>query len=409
MARNFGIGGLDMANAQQRSRLLGIDLARFTAIVGMMIAHLAVSDNTPLLVKAISSGYPSTLFAVLGGFGTYFASAKYLKNGNRLAAVVALLTRGVVVMVIGALLGFLPDHNIAVVLVYFGAAIAVVSPFVLLPSRALLSIAGLLGLSSPFILFFLQGYPNSLEQNLGVFRSLGSAATWPYAGPYPVVTWTIYLSLGIVFARLILETDSRKQVSVTVKILAGSLGSFATVFMLWLWRLNYVVHQIAAKSGQPENLVREFLTSSGYGAPLKGGWDLMFLATSHSGTLFDVALTSSASLALISALLLLTRGIGTVPWLLAPIAKVGAAPLTSYVAHIAMTAYSYLALEKYWASPLAADYGTPWWSTHMFSIQLLVLFAFGAALAAMKRKGPLETLTSALSRAAASRFIDKSR
>lgn len=80
------------------------------------------------------------------------------------------------------------------------------------------------------------------------------------------------------------------------------------------------------------------------------------------------------------------------PGLLKPVAKVGATPLTSYVLHIAMTAYALAALGE----PMyGGDYGRIY---SMLSIafwwQLAVILALGIVLTAINRRGPLETLVS---------------
>ena len=77
-----------------RVRYVGVDLARFVAIAGMMAAHLiAVKISLPGLSEAdrpyfnvmslVTNGTAAALFAVLGGISVVFATGKLLRNGQR--------------------------------------------------------------------------------------------------------------------------------------------------------------------------------------------------------------------------------------------------------------------------------------------------------------------------------------
>ena len=118
--------------ARQRVRYVGIDLARFIAIAGMMAAHLlaplamfpGVSDSDRELAMGtslISNGAPAALFAVLGGVSIVFATRKQLSSGLVGKAMASVAVRGVVLIVLGVLLGFV-DNNIIVILAYYGVA-----------------------------------------------------------------------------------------------------------------------------------------------------------------------------------------------------------------------------------------------------------------------------------------------
>ena len=179
-------------------RIVGLDLARFVAIVGMMAAHLLVPRaDVPYgelnWLTVVTSGYPSAMFAVIGGFGVFLTSRKYLAQGARGAAAVNLLVRGFLIAFIGILLNFLPDHQIAVILVFFGVAIACSAPLVALPSWVLATIAAVL----PFI----AGY-HLMQHFLAktVFDSgsaLEALVVLFFTGYYPVTTWLAYLLIGV--------------------------------------------------------------------------------------------------------------------------------------------------------------------------------------------------------------------
>ena len=142
--------------AHQRVRYVGIDLARFIAIAGMMAAHLlaplamfpGVSDSDRELAMGtslISNGAPAALFAGLGGVSIVFATRKQLSGGLVGKAMASVAVRGVVLIVLGVLLGFV-DNNIIVILAYYGVAMILVAPLIKAKSWVLASLAAVLGL-----------------------------------------------------------------------------------------------------------------------------------------------------------------------------------------------------------------------------------------------------------------------
>ena len=60
----------------------------------------------------ISNGAPAALFAVLGGVSIVFATRKQLSNGLTGKAMASVAVRGLVLIVLGVLLGFVDNLSL---------------------------------------------------------------------------------------------------------------------------------------------------------------------------------------------------------------------------------------------------------------------------------------------------------
>ncbi len=380
-------------------RLIAVDLARFLALVGMMAAHLLPAARSGGWVDYLTSGFPSTLFAVLGGFGVVFSTRRYLAEGQRGPAIVSGLVRGGSVAMIGFLMGFLPDHNIIVILVYYGVAIMVATLLVLLPQLPLLLI--LLGASivTPLVAFEVK---TQTSQSIGhgmldLSTVPSTLSTLFLTGTYPVFTWSIYLGIGILLARALLT--SRNQVRSALIFALSGAAAWALAEIINSFQTHALSLQLEAEGFGAATEIATALGQSAYGSPFLGGWNALLIASPHSGSTADILKTGGGAVLAICLLVAVFSRIGTTPVLLRPLAKVGATPLTSYVLHITMTAF----LMLWTGRPLDA---IGWIRTYeilavSFWWQLAVLLLLGTILSATKKRGPLETLVSWASRTAA--------
>lgn len=385
-------------------RVVAIDLARFIAIVGMMAAHLLVSIGTYDWLDPATSGFPSTLFAVLGGFGVVFASRKYLRAGRTGAAIVAVCARGLVVVAIGLIMEVFPDHLIAVILVYYGFAIMVGSLLVIIPTIPLTILTIVGSIATPLMIFAVVDMTqDSVSSGMLDYASVPTfILSVLFTGTYPALTWSVYLAIGIIVARQILEPRSLRDQRITAVVvsLCGAAAWLGAEIATTL-RINAIAPNLARVNDMTEAEVALALRFSQYGSPFNGGWDAILLGSPHSGTTADILRTAGASVLLISILVLIFSKATGPGKILAPFTRVGASPLTVYVLHIAMTAYSlwiYALVNgpSHWrdavgGSPLMA--ASFWW-------QLAIIMALGVFWAFTGRRGPLERLTTYLSASA---------
>ena len=421
--------------AHQRVRYVGIDLARFIAIAGMMAAHLlaplamfpGVSDSDRELAMGtslISNGAPAALFAVLGGVSIVFATRKQLSGGLVGKAMASVAVRGVVLIVLGVLLGFV-DNNIIVILAYYGVAMILVAPLIKAKSWVLASLAAVLGLGFGWLNITLR---RSLEVhmegphiNVGFITSdpLGTLRAIFVTGEYPAITWVTYLLVGMLIGRALTSATARGALGRTAAKLAVIGGAVFVVSQLVSnWLLGKLIDfgviepQASQQMSHTEILQAaqtQLLQIGGSGAPPSPHIVSQLLAVPHSGSIMDLARTIALSALVIGLLVWLcdrerpqasasvatSPGLGT--RLLDIVRAAGAAPLTIYTTHIVVSGIIqgtfFRSAEQAGGLP---ETGIPWWvmGPGALALQLAGVLSIGAVLSITKRRGPLETLLS---------------
>ena len=423
--------------ARPRVRYVGIDLARFIAIAGMMAAHLlaplamfpGVSDSDRELAMGtslISNGAPAALFAVLGGVSIVFATRKQLSGGLVGKAMASVAVRGVVLIVLGVLLGFV-DNNIIVILAYYGVAMILVAPLIKAKSWVLASLAAVLGLGFGWLNITLR---RSLEVhmegphiNVGFITSdpLGTLRAIFVTGEYPAITWVTYLLVGMLIGRALTSATGRGALGRTAaKLAAISAGVFVVAQLVSNWLLGKLIDfgvidlQAATQMSKAEILQAaqtQLLQVGGSGAPPSPHIIAQLIAVPHSGSVMDLARTIALSALVIGLLVWLcdrerprvadAATAAAVPSfgarLLDVVRAAGAAPLTIYTTHIVVSGIIqgtfFRSAEQAGGLP---ETGIPWWvmGPGALVLQLAGVLAIGAVLSITKRRGPLEMLLS---------------
>ncbi|WP_433676097.1 heparan-alpha-glucosaminide N-acetyltransferase domain-containing protein [Microbacterium gorillae] len=374
------------------ARFAGLDLARFVALIGMFAAHLWLVDGAsdePLRAIAanvafqLSDGTASTLFAVLGGMSLVLATRRVRAERGAAGVLIAVLVRGLIVMLIGTLLAE-PPVVMVVVLVYFGAAMIVAGPFLLAPSWLIVLVGGVLAL-------FGGGINATLRQDLGIFLEGESLPLGDFAEPgtalralfltgvYPVITWLVYLLLGILLARGMIATAEHGGLRGWGWIAAAGGVAFIVLAHVVSWATLSVVETVAPRSGE---LQQAIIAQSGgsYGAMPTGTWWMQLIAAPHSGTPVDILRTGAVAVAIIGLMTALTADRRRLAYPVRLIATTGAAPLTIYAAHCLASI------------PIAMSTGVRGAGFELWAANVVGALVIGAILLALRRKGPLEAL-----------------
>lgn len=402
------------------ARMIGVDIARFLAIVGMIAAHLvsiggmlaapgSFDEVAGEVADTLTAGIAAPLFAVLGGVSTVFATRKLLRAGRAGAAMGAVAVRGVLLILIGLTLGII-ETPVAIVLAYYGLAMLLIAPLVAARSWLLGLIALVLtaggGIMNAAIREANPSWGGAGQVNFDSFAQDPWAAlrTLLLTGEYPALTWCAYLLVGMLIGRLLTGTAQRGALGRAAALLTTAGAALAVVAQLVS---NAVVATLGGVSdpaleGYPSELLTEYVAQSTEGAPLSTQLWAQFVATPHSGSLIDILRTAGIAAAVIGVLVLLcdvlrTRGgrAANAPGpVLGTLRAAGAAPLTIYTLHIIATG---VILEPALMSPAAfSGEGLDWWVAGLsgFGLQLAGVLLIGAVLAALGRRGPLEALVS---------------
>lgn len=403
-----------------RERILGLDLARFVAIAGMMATHTWLWADSVAGVHVASSeqfqGRASALFAVLAGVGAVLATRAPIREGRPGAARLMLVGRGIALVAIGLTLTLL-DIPIFVILAYYGVLFWFLALAITWPRWVLVAVGAVVAVVAPVAVYLLgeafqltereASNPNwlSLADPLPVLRGLLATGT------YPVLIWIAYGLVGMAIGRTLLAARGAG----TVRVAAVTLAAVGAA--VWLGGIALAalaqgplgaVRGLATDLGISEEQALGLLTDPGSGRPLPGSPWMLLASAAHTGTTFDLLLTIGSSTTVIGLLVLLGTVLGPLARrILSPVLGAGAAPLTVYSAHVLLVGTVTLVMlgkpygELTWQEYVVLD--TPWFlsSWGFWLANILMALLIGSFLTFLGRRGPLETLVTWAGRLAA--------
>ncbi|MCS5722965.1 heparan-alpha-glucosaminide N-acetyltransferase domain-containing protein [Herbiconiux sp. CPCC 203407] len=413
-----------------RERILGLDLARFVAIAGMMATHTWLWADSVAGVHVASSeqfqGRASALFAVLAGVGAVLATRAPIRERRPGAARLMLVGRGVALVAIGLTLTLL-DIPIFVILAYYGVLFWFLALAVTWPRWVLVSVGAVVAVAAPVAVYLLgeafqltereASNPNwlSLADPLLVLRGL------LVTGTYPVLIWIAYGLVGMAIGRTLLaargSTASAASTggATALRVVAAKLAAVGAVVWLGGIALAALAHGplgavrgLATELGVSEKEALGLLTDPGAGRPVLGSPWMLAASAAHTGTTFDLILTIGSSTTVIGLLVLLGTVLGPLARrILSPVLGAGAAPLTVYSAHVLLVGTVTLVMlgkpygELTWQEYVVLD--TPWFlsSWGFWLANILMALLIGSFLTFLGRRGPLETLVTWAGRLAA--------
>lgn len=284
-------------------RLVGIDLARGLAVIGMLAAHLLAIDpfsaDDPATWIDVVNGRSSILFATLAGVSIALVTGATLPltGSARTRASGRIALRGALLWAIGILL-VMTGVPVYVILPAYAVLFALSIPFLGLRARGLFLAAGLVAVVMPWVYPFLDAAP--IWSGLGG-DELAAFVGWAY--PFPV--WIAFLLAGMGLGRLDLR---RVAVQVRVTAIGAALAAIG--------------YGGAATFGSA-------LADDPYLAAVGS-------AEAHSSGLGEVVGSGGFAFAVIGVCLLVC---GTpLRWLAIPLRAVGSMPLTAYVLQIVVWA-----------------------------------------------------------------------
>lgn len=340
------------------ARLLGIDLARAVALLGMMATHtMDLVDATGAAQPvALIAGKAAALFAVLAGFSVELSTRRY---GRWREAALALAVRGAMIAVLGLVLGSL-STSIAVVLVNYGV-LFLLAPLVLRLPTGWLAAVTVLWLAVSPVLSHLIRDGSALQRaaeapDLSHLARPGELAVGVLlTGYYPVLQWMGYLLVGLLLARL----DWRSPRA------AARAGAVGAVLAAAAWTASQLLlarggHEALERAGAG---LAPLAWGSPYAAQVVGShgttptdtWWWLATAGPHSSTTFDLVLTAGIAVAVIAGCVLLCRGLGERTRLLLPLLAAGSMPLSMYALHVILSeAMDQFALQAILLLSLAA-------------------------------------------------------
>ncbi|MFY9712851.1 MAG: heparan-alpha-glucosaminide N-acetyltransferase domain-containing protein [Microbacterium sp.] len=355
-------------------RIMGLDVARAIAIIGMIGAHLGETAETiepsgPAAWTALVHGNPSLLFALLAGFSISLMTRRGEVAPEDVPAVrLRMLGRGATIFVIGLILELL-NTPIAVILTLYGVLYIAVIPMLRWRTSRLILTATLLGLCGPPLL--------ALLSTLSAGAS-GGGISLVLFGSYPITVWLCFGVTGMVLGRLRLDLLRTAvwfvAVGLVCAVVGFGLGSTVP-------SADTTVGGFASPRGWAE-----WAQLWSQAEPLDRMLDAVLDAAPHSGGVMEILGAGGLGIAVIGAGFLLSRPLR---WLLLPFAALGSMPLSAYTAHVV----SYVVL----AGPGGSISSNETW---IWSAVVLLILATTWSI--VFGRGPLERLTARVANAAAS-------
>lgn len=321
-------------------RIVGVDVARGLALLGMFSVHVfgafdAAGSPTPAWMFA--GGRSSATFAMTAGIGLAFTTGGRRPATGRPAAA-AVAARAGTIALIGLLLGYASnaaDLDVDVILVFYALLFLIAIPLLGRDPRALAGLSLTLALGAPFAVHALRGllpepaFDGDPTLQDVVTDPLGLVSDLLVHGDYPVLAWTAYLCAGLALGRL--DLTSRR---VARRLLGGGLGLVAVV-----WPVSSLV--LFRYDGLRQLWRTEFPGASRaealWDSPDGVTWWALLSRAPHSTTPFDLLLTLGSAAAILGGALLLTRNT-LLSRALTPLAAAGSMPLTLYAAHVLLLA-----------------------------------------------------------------------
>lgn len=316
-------------------RILGLDVARGLAIIGMAGAHIGETPTfdwtDPGTWTDLVHGRSSILFAVLAGVSIALMTGRsVLPDPERLPGIrLSLVGRGAVIFVIGLGLELL-NTPIAVILTLYGVLYVAVIPFLRWRPWQLLVAAAALALVGPALLALLGALTLS---------PTGPGVAFVLYGSYPITAWLAFVLGGMALGRLHVETVHTAAVALGVGVVlaVGGYGLGALAPQLGL--AGDSAQGAGAMSGIGEMPVGP-LPVGGWEAypqalaatdPLGSALRALVAVEPHSGGTAEILGSGGFALVVIALCLLLSRSLR---WPMLPVAALGSMPLTAYTGHI---------------------------------------------------------------------------
>lgn len=383
-----------IAEAARRSaRVVGLDIARCLALLGMMAAHILANIDpvTGAFVpwhQQIAGGRAAALFAVLAGVSLALVTGREQPfRGRRLAgARVGIALRAAVIAAIGLTVSGL-ESGVAVILTYYGVLFLLAIPFLGLGWRTLGVLAAGWAVAGPVLSQLIRPYlpaptygPASLERLLTEPHLLLSELT--FTGYYPAVPWLAYVLAGLAVGRL---TLSSTRVAGALALGGGALALSAWVTSRLLTNNAdvFTVLQDALPRSTPEfrccmsppGSLDLVLAHGFWGTTPTTTWWWLTIVAPHSTTPFDLLHTIGTSLLVLGLALMIGR---LAPRVLAVVFAAGTMTLTLYTLHV-------LGL----AAGLGPDRGPS-----LYWLNVGFAMVFGALWRVGVGQGPLERLAA---------------
>lgn len=346
-----------------RDRLIGVDVARGVAIIGMMAVHILEPGPVPGLPgmpedwHTIFEGRSRVLFAVVAGVSLALMSGRtsILAGIPLLQARLRIVIRALLIFAVGGIL--MATHTtVGVILEYYAFLFVLVLPFLRWRAWRIFTLAAVLAVVLPPLYV--------IGMNLYEGGDLGDPTTLTrlvLSGQYPAMIFVVYILTGLGIGRLDLSSRGVQRMLAGVGALLAIVGAIG----------GPVVKRVTGPPPADFQVPADALDMS-----------RMAVMGQRSGNWFEVVGPTGVAVAIIGV------GLLAMPHLrvfLAPLEASGKMALTIYVVHV---------VSLIWIRPTIEN------QHQIFIASVLVAFVVALVWLHLGKQGPVEWLVATISKRA---------
>lgn len=286
-------------------RVLGADIARGVAVLGMFTAHVGVTSDDLSTFEgwlSLAHGRSSILFATVAGLSLALVTggSRPLTGEAMRTARARILVRAVLLLALVAVLDLF-GTRVLLILGFYAAYFVLALPFLRMPPGRLAAIAALIAVVGPFLVYY---GPEALARAglRAPHDGSGAATDFLLTGHYPGLVWMAYVLAGLALGRCDLRSPTLQ-----LGLVAGGFGLAALTSVA-----SAVL--VAGAGGMPAIEGQVSVTSSEYVTPPPTWSDPwpptagLYLEGPHHDTTFEALGSGGFALGVIGLCLL----VGTV-------------------------------------------------------------------------------------------------
>jgi uncharacterized membrane protein YeiB len=377
-------GGEQILQTSARAtRVLGLDLARGIAVLGMFAAHVGPDPDEPTgRLLLIFHGRSAGLFLFLAGSSLAMISGGPDRADGSILhrSRIKIATRAGVLLVLGLSLSSLVG-GIDVILPVYALLFLLFLPLLGLHTRTLILLAGALTIGGPVLSYMIRGFLHLTPTSTPPAPGLSALTSWSKVvdgivslvinGAYPAITVLPITLVGLCAGRLDLSARFVQRRLLGAGAALSAVGYGGSALAVGFGDLAAVIGSGSVADGQQRI---DAAAISGSGTVPTTSWAWLLTAGPHSGTPMEILGATGCALTILGAALMIGN---RVRCLVRPVVAVGMMPLTAYTSHL-------IAIR---ALGDGRDYPQGWLTLAAFAITIITL---GVIWLRYFKSGPLE-------------------
>jgi hypothetical protein len=386
-------------------RVVGADIARGIAVLGMFTAHVGVTSTDVGTIEGwlgLAHGRSSILFATVAGLSLALVTGgtEPFTGAAMRTARSRILVRAVLLLALAAVLDLF-GTRVLLILGFYAAYFVLALPFLRLPPARLAATALVIAVIGPLLVYY--GPEALVRAGLRAPHDGSGAATdFLLTGHYPALVWMAYVLAGLAVGRCDLRSPTLHLGLVAGGFALATVSSIGSAILVAdAGGATAIEGQIAVTTA--ENIVPPPTWSDPWPSPAG-----LYLEGPHHDTMFEALGSGGFALGVLGLCLLVGSvvtggagdrgGAGRLAQVLRRVLLVVVTPLAA-VGALALTVYSVQIVTIWWWTRTHWDLLDPA-TNEPLGWMVLITLAVATLWRALLGRGPLERLFARVARKA---------